>query len=83
MFGEAVIFAEGIGDLRQRLAEMRQYQVPVGNVVRNFAQTVHIVGKGDQLCLDAVSGQGAKGVSDHACARHFAERAEVRRPEGP
>ena len=33
--------------------------------------------KAISFCPDAVSGEGAKGVPDHARARHFAERAEA------
>ena len=68
----------GSGTCGQRLAEMGCDQVAVGDVVRDLAQAVHVVGKGDQPRLDRIVGQHAKGVAHHGRARDFAERAEMR-----
>ena len=54
--GEAVVFAERVGDLGQRLAEMGGDELAVRDVVGNLAQAVHVVGEGDQPGLDAVAG---------------------------
>ena len=82
VLGEARIFAEGVGNLGQRLAEMGQDQIAVRDVVGNLAQAVHVVGKSDQPRLDAASGEDAEGVPHHACARDLAERADMRQTRG-
>ena len=81
--GEAVILAERIGDLGQRLAEMAFDDFTVGNVVRRLAQAVHVVGEGDQPRLDRVAGQHAEGVPHHGRARHLAEGADMRQARRP
>ena len=82
VLGEARIFAERVGNLGQRLAEMGQDQIAVRNVVGNLAQAVHVVGKGDQPRLDAAFRENLKGVPHHACARDFAKRADMRQTRG-
>ena len=82
MRAEARMRAEGIGNLRQRLAEMGGDQLLVRDVVGHFAQPVHIVGKGDEPRLDLVVGQNAEGVAHHGRARDFAECADMRQAGG-
>ena len=79
---EAVMGAERIGHLRQRLAEVLFQQVLVGDVVGNLAQAVHVVGEGDQPGLDLVLGEHAEGMAHHGGARHLAEGADVRQARG-
>ena len=43
VMGEALVGTEGIGDARQRLAEMLGEHCLVGNVVGHLAQAVHVV----------------------------------------
>ena len=83
MRGEAVMGAERIRHLGQRLAEMPRHHLLVGDVVRHFAQPVHVVGKGDQPGLDLVVGENAKGMAHHGGARDFAERADMRQAGRP
>ena len=45
---EAFMRAEGIGDRGQRLAEIGRQHLRLGQVVRHFAQAIHVVGKRDQ-----------------------------------
>ncbi len=79
---EAIMGAERVRYLRQRLAEMLFQQVLVGDIIRNLAQPVHVVGEGDQPGLDLVLGEHAEGVAHHGGARHFAEGADVRQARG-
>jgi hypothetical protein len=73
---EALILAEGIGDLRQRLAEIFGQHRLVRDVVRDLAEAVHIVAEGDEP--RRIAGQLLIGVADEARARDFVEGADVR-----
>ena len=46
---EAVMGAERVGNLRQRLAEVRRQQLLVRDIVRHLAETVHVVAERQQL----------------------------------
>ncbi len=69
---------EGVGYLRERLAEMGGNHFLIRDVVGHFAQPVHIVGKGDEPRLDLVAGENAERVAYHGRARNFTERADMR-----
>ncbi len=82
VFAEARMRAEGIGNLRQRLAEIFRKQLLVRHVVRNLTQAVHVVGESEQLGLDLVVGQHAKRMAYHRGACDLAEGADVRQARG-
>ena len=46
--GEALVLAERVRDLAQRLAEMGAQHLGVRHVVGDLAQAVHVVGEGEQ-----------------------------------
>src|SRR5262249_32173025 len=79
---EAVVATERVWHAGERLAKMLSDQLFVWNIVRNLAQSVHVVGKGDQPRFDLVLGENAKGVAHHRGARHFAECADMRQARG-
>ena len=62
---EALMRAERIGHLGERLAEMLADQILIGDVVGNLAQPVHVVGKGEELRRDRAFGQNLEGVAHH------------------
>ena len=74
--------AERIRHGRQGLAEMGSQHVFVGDIVGDFAQAIHIVGKGNQTGRDLILGQNPKGMADHAGAGHFAKRADMGQARG-
>ena len=78
VLAETRMRAERIGHLRQRLAEMARHHLPLGDVVGNFAQPVHVVGKGDQPRLHLVFGEHAERMPHHRGARDLAEGADMR-----
>ena len=82
MRAEARMRAERIGHLRQRLAEMGGDKLLVRNIVGDLAQSVHVVGKGDEARLHLIPGQDTEGVPHHAGARDFAESADMRQAGG-
>ena len=79
VFAKAGICAKRIRYLSQRLAEMFLQHLFVRNVVRYFAQTVHVVGEGDQAGLNFVIAQNTKGMPHHRRAGNFTEGAYVRK----
>ncbi len=79
---EALVRAEGIRHLRERLAEMLCDQLLVGDVVGDLAQPIHVVGEGDELRRDPAFGQNLEGVAHHRGARHLAEGADMRQARG-
>ena len=79
---EARMIAEGVGDLRERLAEMLSHHLLVGDVARHFAQAVHVVGEADQPRRDLVLGEHAEGVAHHGGAGDLAEGADMRQARG-
>ena len=79
---EAVMRAERIGHLGERLVEVLRHHLPVRDVVRHLAQAVHVVREGDEPGRDRVSGQDPEGVAHHAGARHLAEGADMRQARG-
>ena len=78
---EALVRAEGIGDLRQRLAEMLGHHLLVGDVVRHLAQAVHVVGEAEEARRHV--GETLEGLTHHGRARHLAEGADVRQARRP
>ena len=82
VMGEALELAEGIGDLGQRLAQMRDQPLLVGNIVGNLAQPVHIVRKSEQARSDAPLRQNLERVAHHAGAGHLAEGADMGQARG-
>ena len=82
VLGKAVVCAERVWHAGKRLAEMLCDQLFVWNVVRNLAQSVHVVGKRDQLRFDLVLSEHAKRMAHHRGARHFAECTDMRQARG-
>ena len=82
VMGEALMRAERIGHLRQRLAERRGHELLVRDVVRHLAQAVHVVREGDEARRDGVAGQHPEGVAHHAGAGDLAEGADMRQARG-
>ena len=78
---EALVGPERVGDLRQRLAEMRGEHLLLGHVVRHLAQPVHVVAEGDQPRRRA-AGQFLISLPDEGRAQHFVEGADVRQARG-
>ena len=79
---EALMRAERVRHLGQRLAERRGHQLLVRDVVRHLAQAVHVVREGDEAGRDGVAGQHPEGMAHHAGARHLAEGADMRQARG-
>ena len=77
---EALMGAERVGHLRQRLAQIGGQQFLIGHVVRNLSQRVHVVGEADQLRFPA--GERVQRVAHHLGAGHLAEGADVRQAGG-
>ena len=78
---EALVLAERVGDLRQRLAEMPGQHRLVGDVVGDLAESVHVVAERDQP--RRIAGQLLIGMADEARARDLVEGADVRQARGP
>ena len=72
---ETLVRAEGVRDLRERLAEMRLDHRALGDVVGHLPEPVHVVGEGHEARRD-VAEQG-EGAAHHGRARHLAEGADV------
>ena len=72
---EAVMRAERVGDLRQRLAEEGDQHRLVRDVVRHLAQAVHVVAERQQLRRQ--TGHFRKGVADPGGAGDLSERADM------
>ena len=83
VFAEAGIFAKGIRHLGQRLFQMFSDQFLVGNIVRDLAQPVHVVGKTDQPRGVATLGQDREGAAHHGGARDLAKGADMGKPARP
>src|SRR4029078_8421140 len=77
VLAETQVLSERVRNLGERLAEMLGYHLLVGNVVGNFAQTVHVVGETDQPRLHLVLGEHAKGMTHHCGAGHLAGGADL------
>ena len=54
----------------------------LGQIVRHFAQAIHVVGKGDQMGGN-VADIDLEGVAHPAGAGDFAEGADMRQAGGP
>ena len=80
--GEALELAEGIGDLGERLAQMRDQQLLVGDIVGDLAQSVHIVREGEQARGDAALRQDLECMAHHGGAGHLAEGADMGQARG-
>ena len=76
MSGKAFMGAKGVGHSGQRLLQMRLQHVLVGNIIRHFAQAIHIIGDANQL--GGSPGQRFKCPTHHGGASHFAKRANMR-----
>ena len=83
VFAEARMGTERIRHLGQRLAEMLLQHLLVGHVVRHFAQTIHVVGKSDQVRLHLVIGKNTKGMPHHGRAGDLAKGANMRQTGRP
>ena len=72
---ETVMRAEGIGNGGERLAQMLPQHVLVGHIVGHLAQTVHVVGEGDQPRRHIR--EGFERLAHPARARDLAEGADM------
>ena len=70
--------AERIGHVRQRPLHVSDERFRIGDVVRNFAHAVHVVGHTDDFGGDLVVGQHAEGMAHHRGAHDFPEGADMR-----
>ena len=75
---KALVRAEWIRHLCQRLAQMLAQHVLVRHVVRHLAQAIHVVGKGDQPRRHLALRDHLEGLAHHGGARDLAERADMR-----
>ena len=80
---EAWIFTKRIAHRGQGLAQIFGQHLLVRHIVRDLAQTVHIVGKSDQLGRQGVVGQSAKGAPNHCGPHHLAKRADMGQARRP
>ena len=80
--GKAFVGAKGVGNAGQALAEICAQHVAIGDIVRNLAQAVHVVGEGHQPRRRA-AGHQAVGIADHRRARHLLKGADVRQARRP
>ncbi len=71
----ALMRAEGVGDRRQRLAQIGRHHLLVGDVVRHLPQPVHIVGDGDQPGRDVA--HQLEGAAHPGGAGDLAECADM------
>ncbi len=78
--GEAVVGAERVGHLCQRLAEMGGEHRLVRDVVGDLAEPVHVIAERDEAGRQA--GQFLISVADHGGAKHFVEGADVGQARG-
>jgi hypothetical protein len=62
--------------------QMLAQQVLVGHVLRHLAHAVHVVGEAQKPRLHFAAGERLERAPDHARARDFAERSDVRQPGG-
>ncbi len=67
--------AERIGDRCQRLAEIGGEHLRIGQIVRDLAQAIHVVGDRDQARLEIA--HRVEGMPHPGRARHFAECADM------
>ena len=49
---KAFMRAERVRNFSERLAKVISQHLTIGDVVGHFAQTIHIIGEGDQPCRD-------------------------------
>ena len=75
--GERLELAEGIGDARQRLAQMCAQHVAIGHIVGHLAQTVHVIRKRQQARRDPVVRQHAERMAHHGRARDFTKSPDM------
>jgi hypothetical protein len=75
MGAEAVMRAEWVGDLCQRLAEEGDQHRLVRDVVRHLAQAVHVVAEGQQLRRQ--TGDFRESVADPGGAGDLSECADM------
>ena len=81
MLAEAfVLGVERVRDAGERHAEGAAQEVLIGDVGRDLAQAVHVVGEADQFCRDVA--QALEGVHDHCRAADFAEGTDMRQAGG-
>jgi hypothetical protein len=80
VMAEALILAEGIGNLRQRPAEMLRQHLLVRDVVGHLPEPVQVVGKGEQPRRQV--GQAAKRLAHHGGPDDLAEGADMRQAGG-
>src|SRR5690606_31035014 len=74
---EAFVFAEGIGNPRQRLVEEGAHLLLLRHVAGHLAQPVHVVGEADEAGRYAILGKQPEGRAHHRRARHLAERTDM------
>ncbi len=77
---EALELAEGIGNAGQRHAQILAQHLRVRHVVRHLAQSVHVVGKGEEAGRQI--GHAPEGLAHHGGAHHLAERADMGQARG-
>ena len=76
MVPEAFMCAERVRDRRDRPADMPGQHFLIRHIIRHLAQPIHVIAEGDQARRQAR--ELRKGLADPACARHFAESADMR-----
>ena len=75
------MFPERVGDRGQRHLQVLRHHVPVGDVVGDPSQPVHVVGEGDQLGGNV--GNNLEGLAHHGGPRDLAEGADMGQPRWP
>ncbi len=74
---EALIFAEGVGHLGQRLVEIGRHGLLVGHVAGHLPEAVHVVGEADEPGRHRVLGDETEGGPHHGRAGDLAEGADM------
>ena len=77
---EALVRAERIGDLRERLAQVLLDHRTRGDVVGHLPEPIHVVGEGDEARRDVA--EHGECTAHHGRARDFAEGADVGQARG-
>ena len=76
MVPEAFMRTERVRDRRDRPADMPGQHVLIRDIIRHLAQPIHVIAEGDQARRQ--TRELREGMTDPACACHFAESADMR-----
>src|SRR5262245_34146064 len=77
---KALVRAERVGDLSQRLPDELPHHFGIGDVVWNLAEAIHVVGEAHEPGGCRVAGKESEGCPYHRRPRDFAEGTDVRKP---